>query len=237
MKQMTLWSWLTKHETKKEFLCPPELQVSNEDLAKALAQQIQMNRLPAKVDLSEVNWDDTNTKQLRVVVRYMGNDTTTDIVRFLVGVDQMGNFSYVEEKIYLKPPDLPAVPRKKKENNWASSNDLGCLFILLIFVIPFILWAIEEKKVRDWNKEAELEKAAWDAAWEKWQKETLTAAYLAKTDDVFGRFTQAMSSTVEQVLQVLFLDKAAELRRQTATEQTQADIEKELERRKAELFN
>ena len=46
-----------------------------------------------------------------------------------------------------------------------------------------------------------------------------------------------MSSTVEQVLQVLFLDKAAELRRQTATEQTQADIEKELERRKAELFN
>ena len=48
MKQMTLWSWLTKHETKKEFLCPPELQVSNEDLAKALAQQIQMNRLPAK---------------------------------------------------------------------------------------------------------------------------------------------------------------------------------------------
>ena len=184
-----------------------------------------------------MNWDDTNTKQLRVVVRYMGNDTTTDIVRFLVGVDQMGNFSYVEEKIYLKPPDLPAVPRKKKENNWASSNDLGCLFILLIFVIPFILWAIEEKKVRDWNKEAELEKAAWDAAWEKWQKETLTAAYLAKTDDVFGRFTQAMSSTVEQVLQVLFLDKAAELRRQTATEQTQADIEKELERRKAELFN
>ena len=96
---------------------------------------------------------------------------------------------------------------------------------------------LDRGKAKPWNAEAIKEEKEWNEIWDTWRKEALTATYLSKTDDVFGRFTLAMSSTVEQVLQILFLDKAAELRRQTTSEQTQADIEKELERRKKELFN
>ena len=113
--QITLWSWLIKSETKKEFFCPPGLEVTNEQLAAELKAQVDANRLPAEVKLYEVNWDDTNTKQTRAMVRYIGPDAKADVLRFLIGIDQMGNFSYVEQKSLLRPPDLPVVPRENKK--------------------------------------------------------------------------------------------------------------------------
>lgn len=259
VKEVTLWSWLTKHETKKEFTCPPELQVINEDLARELTKQVKANRLPAEVELCEVVWDDTNTKQKRVLVRYTGIEADTDVIRFLVGVDQMGNFAYVEEKIYILPPTLPKTPRERKTVDnfpgWpvaiaiigipiglaSISQAETTLFIcglpglIAAIIAYFIITGIQQANA--WNSEASSEQQAWDTIWNSWHKETLEAAYLSKRDDVFGRFTLAMSSTTDQVLQVLFLDREAKLRRQTASEQTQTDIEKELERRKEEFFN
>ena len=69
-----------------------------------------------------------------------------------------------------------------------------------------------------------------------WYKDTLEAARLARADDVFGRFTLALTSTVKQVIGTLFEDRQAELRERTEKERTQKEIEEELERRKQEGF-
>lgn len=265
LNQVTLWSWLTKSETKEEFRCPPGLQVTNEELAAELARQVQANNLPAQVELCEVNWDDTDTKQTRTMVRYTGPDAKTDVVRMLIGVDQMGNFAYVERKTYLKPPDLPGVPKGKKPVEGVSESDLVIPGVgLLIFVLGLFIagsdvgsgllclvpggimllvglgfmWLTSNlaAEAKTWNAEAAQEQDAWDKAWDKWRKEVVQAAYLARTDDVFGRFTSAISTTVDDVIQTLFVDRNAELRRKTEHEQTQEAIEKELERRRAEAF-
>lgn len=234
LKQITLRSWLTKSETKKEFFCPPGLEVTNEELAAELTARLQANRLPAEVELCEIDWDDTGTKQTRAMVRYVGPDAKVDVVRFLVGVDQMGNFAYVEQKNILRPPDLPVVPRERKTNPWEVGN-MGCI-ILALFIVPIFLYFIKQSEVDAWNAEADREKKEWEEAWENWRKQTVEVAYLAKTDDVFGRFAMALTSTVDDVLQRLFIDQQAELRRQAETQQTQEEIEKELQKRRAEAF-
>ena len=256
LKQVTLWSWLTKSETKEEFRCPPGLRVTNRELVVELIRQVRANKLPAQIELCEVNWDDSDTKQTRAMVRYTGPDAKTNVVRMLVGVDQMGNFAYVERKIYLRPPQLPQVPRMKKEQApWSGPLlgiavlvGLGGVFGLLSYnfglgvigLLLCILFAVIGNRSRKttiaWNVEAEQETAAWDGAWSSWRKEVVQAAYLSRTDDVFGRFTLAISSTVDDVIKTLFTDRDAELRRRTEHEQTQEAIEKELERRRAEAF-
>ena len=280
-KKITLWSWLTKQDTKTEFLCPPGHTVTNEELAEELARQAQNNGLPARVELYEVNWDDTDTKQDRVLIRYTGSDTATDIIQYLVGVDNMGSFAYVEEKIYLEPPHLPSLPRKKKElgsePQEPSSNGITLLLLAVLGILgiglaigsggegldslccglPGLLsliglfyvnhdgklqvkkWQHALKEWREdkaWNDAAEREEKAWLRAWENWYSDTLKVAYQAKRDDVFGRFTLAMSSTIDQVLQRLFIDQEAELRRSTEREQTEKEIAAEMERRQKEMF-
>lgn len=274
-KKITLWSWLTKQETKKEFLCPPGLTVTNEELAEELARQAQNNGLPARVELYEVNWDDTDTKQDRVLIRYTGSDTATDIIQYLVGVDNMGSFAYVEEKIYLEPPHLPSLPRNKdalgSEPQKPGSDDsiwwmfgVGAVGIIIALSagdgallwcgLPGLLalglfyimmregqkesakWQHDHEEWREWNEAAAGEEKAWLRAWENWYSDTLKVAYQAKRDDVFGRFTLAMSSTIDQVLQRLFIDQEAELRRSTEREQTEKEIAAEMERRQKEMF-
>ncbi len=272
INQITLWSWLIKSETKEEFRCPPGLRVTNQEFTTELARQIQANQLPAQVELCEVNWDDTNTKQTRAVVRYTGSDARTDVVRLLVGVDQLGNFAYVERKSYLRPPQLPKTPRERKET--AISSAIGCaggigiivsgIFLILlgllavsvqgstwpiflcfapgILAVIFAIWMLisedkEKNEAQAWNAAASEEQAAWDKTWDSWQREVLRAAYLSKTDDVFGRFTSAVSSCVDDVVKVLFVDRNAELRNKTERAQTQEAIEKELQRRRSEAFS
>lgn len=235
LKQVTLWSWLTKSETKKEFFCPPGLDVTNEELAAELTARVQANRLPAEVELCEIDWDNTGTKQTRAMVRYVGPDAKADVLRFLVGVDQMGNFAYVEQKSLLRPPELPVVPRKKQENGW-DELPTGCWLIVGALIFPIFMYFQRRSEVNAWNAEADREKKEWEEAWENWRKQTVEVAYLSKTDDVFGRFAMALTSTVDDVLKRLFIDQQAELRRQAETQQTQEEIEKELEKRRAEAF-
>lgn len=112
-KQIALWSWLTTSEAKTEILCPPDVRVDNAQFAEELARNVKANLVPAEVSLCEVTWDDTARKQLRILARYTGKQASSDVVQFLVGVEHLGNFAYVEEKVYLRPPRLPAIPEKR----------------------------------------------------------------------------------------------------------------------------
>jgi hypothetical protein len=252
LKQVTMWNGLTKSEVKQEIYCPPGLQVSMEEFATELDRQAKADRLPAQIELCEVNWDDTNTKQNRILVRHTGNGASTDVLQFLVGVDQMGNYTYVEEKTFLMPPQLPTFPRgnKIRQDNptWAIIIAIVSILIgisgkpspifLIIGLIAGIIAFTKVKtnsEVDEWNKQAEVERANWDQTWENWRKETMEVAYLSSTDDVFGRFTRAASSTVKQVIKKLFVDRQAELRRSDEIRNSQKEMEEQLEKRMKEF--
>jgi hypothetical protein len=122
--EITLWSGLVQREWRKEYYCPEGVTVTTEEFASELSEEIERDRIPANVSTRVVNWDGTGTSQTRVLVRYVGDDAPTDIVRCMVGVDQMGKYAYVEGKTYFAPPDLPPVKKEKKEvpdPNWLST--------------------------------------------------------------------------------------------------------------------
>lgn len=113
IQKIALWSWLTKSEAKTEILCPSDLRVDNALFAEELARNVKANLVPAEVSLCQVTWDDSDRKQVRILARYTGKQASSDVVQFLVGVEHLGNFAYVEEKVYLRPPRLPAIPEKR----------------------------------------------------------------------------------------------------------------------------
>lgn len=247
-----MWSWLTKSEVKNEIYCPPDLQVSMEEFADALKEQAKADRLPAEIELCEVNWDDTNTKQNRILVRHTGSGASTDVLQFLVGVDQMGNYTYVEEKTFLMPPTLPKFPTQEKP---AGKAPVWALIIAIFFILAglntrdglkflaiggiagliAILKIKSNSEIDAWNKNAGEEKKNWDNAWENWRKAKVEVAYLSSTDDIFGRFTLAASSMVKQVINKLFVNRQAELRHREEQHKTQKELEEELEKRMKEF--
>jgi len=114
---INIWTSLLKSDTKTEIYIPPEvsLNVSLEDFYEAFKRKIAENRINADVTLNDIRWDDSEIVQKRIVVQYKGGDAsnTNNIQQFLIGLDSVGNFTYVEEKIFLSLPDLPKFPRSK----------------------------------------------------------------------------------------------------------------------------
>ena len=101
LKDVTLWSFLTQSSAKQEIVCPKDLRVTIEEFAEELTYQLNDNQLPASAELTLVNWDDTNTKQKLILVRYTDNQASTNVLQFAVALEQLGRFAYVEKKVYL----------------------------------------------------------------------------------------------------------------------------------------
>jgi hypothetical protein len=59
---------------------------------------------------------------------------------------------------------------------------------------------------------------------------------MASTDDILGRFSLAVSSTIGQVIKTLFEDRQAELRQRTERETTQSEIEEAMKKQRKEGF-
>jgi hypothetical protein len=206
VQKVALWTWMTIRTVKTEILCPPQVHVDTEQFALELGKQIEVNRLPAAAVLCDVDWEDTDARQRRILIRYSGTSAMADLVQILVGVDQMGNFTYVEERVCLKPPKLPKKPVKKKPT--LRSRLL-------------------------WGDPSFYEQSAWrmvcNEQWSKWRDDVLRAAYLSGTDDVFGRFSLAISGTVRQVIKTLFEDRMAEVRDRAEEMRRQQEIEELME--------
>jgi len=148
-QENTIWSRLVLSSWRREFRCPEGLEVTNEEFAARLATAIQENRIPAEVTLRVVSWDSTSRQQARILVRYTGSGSATDVLRYLVGIDQMGRFTYVEEKTYFAPPDLPYVPREKRKVPRASTG--MWIAILVAALIHFLIgYALEFWELSDW---------------------------------------------------------------------------------------
>lgn len=252
LKEVNMWSWLTKSEVKNEIYCPADLQVSMKEFAQELDIQAKADRLPAKIELCNVNWDDTNTKQNRILVSHTGSGASTDVLQFLVGVDQVGNYTYVEEKIFLMPPQLPIYPRTKKirQGNPTKAIFTAIIGLLIgisgtlpqVFVTIGLIAGIfafirikANSETDEWNNQADAEVKNWDETWENWRKATMEVAFLSNTDDIFGRFTRAASSTVKQVIKKLFENRQAEIRHCDEQRKTQKEIEEELQKRMKEF--
>lgn len=284
---VTLWSSLIKSSAKREIACPPGLDVTREQFASALKAKIEANQLPASAELVRVNWDETGTVQDLVLVRYAGNDSKSDVLRFAVGLEQLGRFAYLEKKVLLAPPRLHKVRAEKKlltekGTDWFSPS-IGVIALiagialvavgggltswggdfftivctapgviaLVVGIIALISSAVSNSKARDedtntraknkeieaWNAKARQERESLTNNLDNWQAQVLEVAYLGRANDVFGRWTSAISTTIDQVIHDLFIARQAQASAWDEQQRSKEEIEKELQRRRQEAFS
>lgn len=252
--ELIQWNWLVMTENRSEYYCPPQFRLTNEEFCNGLNVALRENGLPASAQLVDVDWDAAGTAQRRILVRYTGDEKSGDILQLFVGVDQMGRFVYIETKSCIRPPKLPQSPRKEKPTkSWGPSvgtiavtGVLGLilmaageggialgLILILGGVISAMRWQFSgDEDVKRWNTEAKTEQKTWDAAWEDWASMRLRIAYLKSRDDVLGRYSAAVMSTVNQVAKTLLIDRDAELRKQTEEQRKLEEIEQEMAKRR-----
>ena len=249
LKSKNIWTSLLKEDVKNEIFCPPDLCVSLDEFFTVFKEQIIENRIPAEAEMSEVYWDSSDVKQRRIIVKYTGSDAnnTNNIMTFLIGLDTMGNYTYVEEKIFIECPSLPKFPGAKMNSILGPDFNISLFVICLLFwVIPGLLYLIyflvknsEANRINDevtkHNAMIDEEQNAWNNAWNNWEKNCLNAAYLTTTNDIFGRFTRAVSSTVKLTIKSVFEDRKAEIKGRKEKEYTEQQLKLELEKRKSEF--
>jgi hypothetical protein len=275
---LNIWTSLLKSDTKTEIYIPLDLDlnVSLEDFFEAFKTKLTENRINADISIDDVLWDEGTVSQKRIVVRYEGSDATytNNIQQFLVGLDNIGNFTYVEEKIFLNRPMLPKYPKSRKDlpsrhgivppsvsfiiigiiagvvglATIGGSAVFGfiCFGVAAYFLYPYSnsnnkfkeaedIYITSLSRAKEYNDEADTEQKAWDKAWADWDDNVLKTAYLSSTNDIFGRFTRALSSSVKLTIKELFEDKKAELKDRKEKEYSEYQIEEQIAKKKAEV--
>jgi hypothetical protein len=245
---LKLWTWLLKSDTKIEIYCPEDLKVTIEDFTKALQERIEKDSVPAKASLCQINWEDAKSKQVVILLKPTDSDIDKNVFNFLITLDTVGNYTYIDEKIYIKPHKIPSFPDKKKHEpdvTWKSLA-LGIFFIILgitwnICFFPgiyLIFWHFARKKhlgeAKETNKKASDTPEKIAKSWEEWEKNTLDTAYYSANNSKFGKLNQAMSSTVIQVIKALFESKKAVLKYRVEKETSIKQIKDEAKKRMEE---
>lgn len=240
MEKKDLRSWLVRTDARSEIYVPPELgfAVSSDDFEKVLREQIALNELPVTIQQCEVSWDGAASGIIRLVVRH--RDGRYSPLQLIAGLERVGHFYYVEEKLVWETPVLPPRPAQvlaaePTEWHWII------WIVIAYFTVGFGLLAIpwHKNKVRqahqaweDLKKQTETYNQALDG----WLKRVIDIDSCARTDDELGRTFMAVRSTIRQSIQKLFIDRHAELREQKEREVSRQELEAELEKRKQQGF-
>lgn len=194
--KLDLWNWLTINQIQSEIFCPPTLQIPEDQFYAALRDQFAINELPISVDVRTIYWHDSSIPpQSRCAVR--PTSATFESAGYIVGMDKIGSFVYIEEKYVLLPPHYPVDHRL--EGTWAD---------------------VEYRRLYT----------------EEWIRRISSYFGQVHLKYQIARLNSAISSTVRQVIQALFLDRQAELRNRKEQERSQKELEDEIARRRSEGF-
>lgn len=243
---------LIRSDAKTEVYIPADIDINItlEEFHKTLDIQTALNRLPAVVELTEVDWDKYDNSQKRIVVYHENKGLRT--LQLVIGLQNVGNFYYIEERLcYDLPDQLPPAPSKRiieepidPEKNKETWKHIFEWFLWTFTAIGFYVYPIYwYRKYKDdvKNYPGELEQwkltKAFDQALADWINRIIEADNKSRADDEVGRFFSALRSTVHQVNEKLFVEKHAELRERKEKQLSQEELSDELERRRREGFS
>jgi len=219
--------------------CPPGLDVTQDEYLKTLDQTAKELQLPLQLEKVDVTWVDANLEQTRIRAKL----NTSEPYGLLTGLEYVGRVAFVEQKTYLAPPVLPPL----KAPNYvpalivggigvvlglilmAAGRDSSCIGSLFLWggLLVAILLAVNAPKAN---------KAEREAAVNKWVKDVGDLARRAEVSNELNRMAQALEEAVKLAVDRLFKQRGAEMEADERRRRTSEDIQKELDRRKAEGF-
>lgn len=249
-KPQKLWVDLANKITRVTYYSDDILDISEEQFGIALQHKLDANHVPSRVEKTQIKWDNSGVTQQRLIIHpTMLKDSP---MCFSVGLNRIGNFTFIEERTYIKPPELPTTPGMTRSVPIVEVKSLllgaaifCCGFPLfplsiVLGLIALVVGAIlvanffasrgEARDAKEYNKEVEKDTIAWEKAWDEWESKYFSVSYLANTDDVMGRLHQAFHDSIEQVSKELFVNQIGSESKETLS---QGELRQVVEKRRA----
>ena len=249
-----LWSWLKKDSRRQHFFTEQPSAMTLEKYIDLLQQKIEENQVPAILEYRNVQWD-----RMSVNRRYCIASPLCEAVNpltCLIQFEHVGCFTFVEEKTFVNPPDLPEVPMQPVKIPAELMTKAGWMIwgVILLLIGVFLLstrsfktgmavliaaaavcWisfsaAQQRKKLLEHNQKCIEQEKAWNAAWDNWQQSIFLHSFQEDINGEIGRIFDSIFDCIQQLNNELFKGQAST--RQEA--QSMNELEQLIARRKDE---
>ena len=223
LKTVELWSWLKQNSRRHLFHSQIQANLSIDEYMKKVQEKITTNGVPAVITPKKITWDRSNVSRVDYFIEPSTN--VANPLSCLLQFNHVGQFTFVEEKTFVTPPDLPEVPQKKRDIDTKNQSFLGMLLLygILAIIIGLVLMMMNgglgfalliaggvmvffgyssSQSNRDnieYNRKCEEQEYKWRMAWEKWQN---TIFYHSFQEDINGQLSRIFDSVFDCVKQV-----------------------------------
>lgn len=256
MSSTELWSWLQKDSKRQHFYTEEENTITQEDYMNRLAEKLAANNVPAAVVSKNIQWDRSSVEQRSCFV--YPQSSAVNPLSCLIQFNHVGKFTFVEEKTFITPPDLPEIQRKvkidpdlAKRAGWVlwgciiavvglfwllqtSRYDSKMLPILLLLIgggMAFLGLTAQEKlkELKRHNAACAKQEKAWTQAWDNWENSIFLHSFQESTNGQISRIYDAAFECIKQLNEELFAKQASEEQQES---QSMNELEQMIARRR-----
>ena len=233
MSSTELWSWLQKDSKRQHFYTEELNTVTQAEYMQKLEEKLQTNNVPATVAVRDIQWDRSNVRQRVCCVQ--PKSSAVNPLSCLVQFNHVGKFTFVEEKTFITPPDLPKVPEKPVKLDADLLKRVSwMIWGILIAVIGVLLWYGYSAKqqlnaLREHNKKCKQQEKAWTAAWDNWEDSIFLHSFQENINGQISRIYDAVFECIKQLNEEMFAQKASAEQQET---RSMNEMEQQIARRK-----
>jgi len=226
-----LWSWLKKNAKRQQFYCKEGCNITSSDFMQKVTEKLEENNVPATITNTTIKWDGSTTTSAANVLRIESAGTANPF-SCLVQFSIVGKFAFVEEKLFITPPNLPEPPEEQEIIDedmykrrglilWAivaliagiflmkESVGIGFLAIIIGAALGFfgITAFLEIKAAKEHNEWCQRVLEDWIAEWKRWEETIYLHSFQEGTNGRTSRIYDAVYASIRQVCAEVFPGK------------------------------
>lgn len=222
MSDTDLWSWLKQKSKREHFYTEEPIEIEERAFMELVQKKIKENNVPARIEEKRIRWDRSNVERNVFAVKPI-----TEVVNpfsCLLQFNKIGKFTFVENKMFITPPDLPEVPMKPLEidqtlRQRASLVLTGAILIVVGLILTFAIGPIGVaalicgallavigwksfnmiQSIEAHNKKCAEQRAKWEAAWENWSNSIFVHSFQEDINGHLSRIFEAVYECIKQV--------------------------------------
>ena len=232
MSTSELWTWLKKDSKRQQFYTGEKQTETEEEYIEELEKKINENEVPVKIQKRTIRWDRSDAEETLFVA--VPDTKVVNPLTYIVQFSHVGKFTFVEEKTFITPPDLPPVPHNKIPFDSKSIliplylllAGAGCIIFQLIprrydssggffFAVGFPLLALaaylflKHNNILDYNKKCEEELRLWNKAWDNWKTSIFLHSFQEDVNGQLSRIFDSVFSCINQLNEEKYKDQKA----------------------------
>lgn len=256
MSSKELWSWLKESANRQIFFIGDAERVSSEEYIEKLEEKLTENDVPVTIEEREITWDDSNYKKKDYFI--IPHTEVVNPLSYLLQFNHVGKFTFVEEKTFITPPDLPEKPDNPKPLDSQLARLVGTLMTygVVSFIVGIVLMNIRPlagvgvllilagigmfgyaflknsdiKAIKEFNKKCAEQRRLYNLAWENWYQAVFLHNFQEGINGELSRIYDSANECIKQLNEALF----PHITRTETESSSMNELEQLIERRKNE---